>query len=167
MAKPKWFNDEQKRIQSLHEQIESKERTKTQIENEVDFKQREIAQLESEISSLNQEISEPKLPLLLFYTIKYLDSTGNGRGRFTHERIYYYVNTDTVDTITNIFMLEERSKNLLPGAVDLTLAFSKMNSSDIDQITAGIKATVDHLLENTKVSSWTHLGKLLADYYAP
>ena len=167
MAYPTWYNEEQKRLQTLHEQAENKERTKVQIQNEVDFKNGQIAQLETEIADINREISEPKLPLLLFYNIKYLDTTGNGHSRFIHERIYYYVNTDTVDTVTNIFSIEARSQSVLPGTVDLTIAFSKMSSGDVDQITGGIKATVQHLLETTKVSSWAHLGQLLAAYYDP
>jgi hypothetical protein len=167
MAYPKWYNNEQKRLQTLHEQAESKERTKSQIQKEVDFKNGEIARLEAEIADINLEITEPKLPLLLFYNIKFLDTTGNGRSRFCHERVYYYVNTNTVETMTNIFTLENRSQSLLPGTVDLTLAFSKMNPGDIGQITAGIRSTVHHLLENTKVSSWADLGNLLAAYYDP
>ena len=167
MSKPAWYNEEQKHIQSLHNEVESKERTKTQIQNEVEHKLGEIATLETEIASINREIAEPKLPLLLFYNIKFLDTTGNGHARFCHERVYYYVNTDTVDTVTNIFILDTRSKNLLPGAVDLTIAFAKMSPSDIEQIRTGIKSTVEHLLENTKVSSWAHLGQLLAAYYDP
>jgi predicted RNase H-like nuclease (RuvC/YqgF family) len=167
MAYPTWYNEEQKRLQALHEQVENKERTKTQIQNEVDFKNGQIAQLESEIEDINREISAPKLPLLLFYNIKFLDTTGNGHSRFIHERIYYYANTDTVDTVTNIFTLENRSQSLLPGTVDLTVAFSRMGASDIEKITDGIKATMSHLLETTKVSSWTHMGQLLAAYYDP
>jgi hypothetical protein len=167
MAYPKWYNEEQKRLHSLHEQVEAKEQAKTQTQNEIDFKKGLIAQLEAEIADINREIAEPKLPLLLFYNIKYLDTTGNGHHRFSHERVYYYVNTDTVDTVTNIFTLETRSKSLLPGTVDLTIAFAKMSPSDIDQITAGIRTTVHHLLENTKVASWADLGKLLAAYYDP
>lgn len=167
MSKPAWYNEEQKHIQSLHNEIESKERAKTQIQNEVDHKLGEIAQLQSEIDGINREITAPKLPLLLFYNIKYLDDTGNGRHRFSHERIYYYANTGAVDVMTNIFTIEERSKNLLPGTVDLTIAFAKMSPSDMGQITANIKGVVEHLLENTKVTSWTHMGQLIAAYYDP
>ena len=167
MSKPAWYNEEQKHIQSLHNEVESKERTNTQIQDEIDHKLGEIAQLETEIDSINREIAEPKLPLLLFYNIKYLDTTGTGHHRFCHEKVYYYVNTDTVDIVTNIFILDTRSKSLLPGAVDLTIAFANKSPSDIGQITDGIKGVVDHLLENTKVTSWAHLGQLLAAYYDP
>lgn len=65
MAYPKWYNEEQKRLHSLHEQVEAKEQAKTQTQNEIDFKKGLIAQLEAEIADINREIAEPKLPLLL------------------------------------------------------------------------------------------------------
>ena len=167
MAKPDWFNEEQKRIQFLHKQAEDKERTKTQIENEVDYKLREIAQLESEIDGLNREITEPKLSALLFYDIKYLDDTGNGHHRFTHERVFYCINTGTINTVSNIFRVEERIKSSSPDVIDLTLAFPDKGRSDVEEIAANIKATVDRLLENTTTKSWDDIGRLLVAYYDP